>query len=129
MVQWGMTTTEDFMAALQQAESTGDTGPLVALHADGVTLRNLTERVWEGVEGARDFWATYLGNFSEIRSEFTGHQEAGGLGVMEWTAKGALKDGRPVEYCGVSLIEVADVRVQAFRTYYDSAAFVVPAEA
>ncbi len=47
---------------------------------------------------------------------------------MEWTATGALKDGRPLEYRGVSLIEVAGGRVQAFRTYYDSAAFVVPAE-
>ncbi|MFC6591643.1 nuclear transport factor 2 family protein [Deinococcus lacus] len=121
-----MTTTQDFMQALQQAESTGDPSALVALHAPDVTLRNLTEKTWEGQEGAQEFWATYLGNFAQIRSEFTRSQEEAGLGVMEWTASGELSDGQPISYRGVSLIEVAGGQVKAFRTYYDSAAFVQP---
>ncbi|RJF71307.1 nuclear transport factor 2 family protein [Deinococcus cavernae] len=121
-----MTTTEEFMAALTQAETTGETRPLVALHAEGVTLRNLTERTWQGRDGAEDFWRTYLGNFEDIRSTFTRSHEADGLGVMEWEARGHVKGGHEVNYRGVSLIEVEGGQVQAFRTYYDSAAFVVP---
>ena len=124
-----MTITEDFMAALQTAEQSGDTGPLVELHAPEVTVRNLTDKTWEGQDGAREFWQTYLGNFDQIRSEFTAHREADGLGVMEWVAKGKVKGGRDISYRGVSLIEIEDGKVKAFRTYYDSAAFVVPATA
>ncbi|GAA5440839.1 nuclear transport factor 2 family protein [Deinococcus caeni] len=121
----GQSTTQAFMAALQQAEATGDVTALLALHAPDVTLRNLTQQTWEGEAGARAFWETYLGNFEEIRSEFTRTHEAGGLGVMEWTASGQLRGGHPVEYRGVSLIELSGGQVAAFRTYYDSAAFVV----
>ena len=121
-----MTTTEQFMQALQQAESTGNVDALVALHAQDATLRNLTERTWEGQDGARDFWQTYLGNFARIRSQFTRSQEQDGLGVMEWTAEGELKGGQPIAYRGVSLIDVDGSHVKAFRTYYDSAAFVQP---
>ncbi len=45
---------------------------------------------------------------------------------MEWVASGQLKGGQPTEYRGVSLIEHDGQAVTAFRTYYDSAAFVVP---
>ncbi|AAF11365.1 nuclear transport factor 2 family protein [Deinococcus radiodurans] len=121
-----MTTTEQFMQALQQAESTGNVDALVALHAPDATLRNLTDRTWQGTDGARDFWQTYLGNFERIHSEFTHSQEQSGLGVMEWTAEGELKGGQPISYRGVSLIDVDGNQVKAFRTYYDSASFVQP---
>ncbi len=128
MVCWGMSTTEEFMAALQQAESSHDPAPLVALHAAEVTLQNLTQKTWQGTDGAQAFWSAYLSDFETIHSEFTHHSEHGGLGVMEWTATGQLKGGRPIEYRGVSLIEIKDGKVSAFRTYYDSAAFVTPAQ-
>ncbi|MFC4426354.1 nuclear transport factor 2 family protein [Deinococcus navajonensis] len=121
-----MTTTDDFMQALQQAEQSGDVEALVALHAEDVTLRNLTAQTWEGRDGARAFWQAYLGNFERIRSEFTRSHESDGLGVMEWEATGQLKGGHDLAYRGVSLIDVADGQVKAFRTYYDSAAFVSP---
>lgn len=124
-----MTITEEFMAALQTAEQSGDTGPLVGLHAPDVTVRNLTDKTWEGQDGAGEFWQTYLGNFDDIRSEFSNHREADGLGVMEWTATGHLKGGREIQYRGTSLIDIEGGKVKAFRTYYDSAAFVVPATA
>ena len=120
-----MTLTEDFARALQAAEQSGDVSGLVALHAQDVTLRNLTQETWAGVEGARAFWEAYLGNFEEIRSEFSRVQEEGGLGVLEWTASGRLPGGRELSYRGVSLLDVQGGRVAAFRTYYDSAAFVV----
>ena len=123
-----MTITDDFMAALSTAESSGDVSGLLALHADTVTLRNLSDREWSGLEGAREFWEAYLGNFDDIGSEFTESHEAAGMGVMEWVGTGHLKGGREISYPGVSIIEIADGKVQAFRTYYDSAAFVGPAD-
>lgn len=120
------TLTETFMHALQQAEQSGDPSDLVALHGEAVTLRNLTTQDWSGVDGARDFWHTYLGNFQSIRSEFTHHTDDGRVGVMEWEATGQLQGGHDIAYRGVSVIEHDGQKVQAFRTYYDSAAFVKP---
>lgn len=120
-----MTLTDEFAKALQTAEQSGDVSWLLALHADDVTLRNLTQQTWEGAEGARAFWEAYLGSFEEVRSEFTRVQEEGGLGVLEWTASGRLPGGREISYRGVSLLDVQGGKVSAFRTYYDSAAFVV----
>lgn len=123
-----MTTTEDFMAALHNAESSKDPAELVALHAGDVTLHNLTQKTWTGMDGAKEFWDRYLGDFAEIHSEFTHHHESGGLGVMEWNATGKLNNGDDISYQGVSIIEIVDGKVGAFRTYYDSAAFVNPAQ-
>ncbi len=123
------TLTQTFMQALQTTEQSGDTAPLVALFAEGATLRNLTTQTWEGVDGARAFWDAYLGNFDGIRSEFSHHADDGHTGVMEWDATGALKGGQPIEYRGVSIIEHDGQKVQAFRTYYDSAAFIKPESA
>lgn len=129
VVQWGMSITDDFMAALTKAETSGDVSGLLALHAETVTLQNLSEQTWEGLDGARAFWEAYLGNFDDIRSEFMESHEAAGMGVMEWVASGHLKGGHDVSYRGVSLIEVKDGKVTAFRSYYDSAAFVGPVAA
>ncbi len=115
------------MDALQQAEQSGDPAPLVALYADDSSSQNLTEEVYRGVDGARDFWQRYLNNFASIRSEFSHSTSSEDTGVMEWEATGQLKDGGDIRYRGVSLIEVKGGRVTAFRTYYDSAAFVRPA--
>lgn len=114
------------MAALQTAENTGDVAPLVALHGEGVTLRNLSDQTWAGIDGAHSFWETYLGNFETIRSEFFHHAELGEVGQMEWNATGKLKNGHDIEYRGISVIEIGGGKVTAFRTYYDSAAFVNP---
>ena len=118
--------TETFMQALQQTEQSGDPSGLVELFADGSTLQNLTTRTWEGKEGAGQFWQTYLDNFASIRSEFSQNADTGSYGVMEWTGKGELKNGQPIEYRGVSIIEHDGQQVSAFRTYYDSAAFLAP---
>lgn len=90
-------------------------------------MRNLTTQTWTGVDGAREFWSAYLANFRRIRSEFTHHTDDGHTGVMEWEATGQLGDGTDIAYRGISVIEHDGQSVHAFRTYYDSAAFVKPA--
>lgn len=116
--------TQSFMAALQETERSKDPAPLVALFAADAALSNLTARTWQGLDGAREFWEAYLHNFEQIRSDFTHHSDDGHTGVMEWKADGQLPGGHPISYRGVSVIEYDGGLVQAFRTYYDSAAFV-----
>jgi hypothetical protein len=120
------TLTQTFMRALQTAEQTRDTAPLVALFSEGATLRNLTSKTWEGLGGAAEFWETYLNTFSSIHSEFSHHADTGQTGLMEWDARGQLAGGHDIDYRGVSVIEHDGQKVQAFRTYYDSAAFIRP---
>ena len=124
----GMATlTETFMQALRTTEDSRDPAPLAALFADDASLRNLTTQTWTGQGGANDFWSAYLANFQRIRSEFTHHTDDGKTGLMEWEATGQLSDGTDIAYRGVSVIEHDGAHVHAFRTYYDSAAFVKPA--
>lgn len=121
------TLTEQFMQALRTTEDSRDPTPLVELFAEGCTLRNMTTQEWSGLDGARDFWTRYLENFGTIHSEFFHHADDGHTGLMEWEATGQLTGGHDIAYRGSSVIEHDGQKVQAFRTYYDSAAFVKPA--
>ena len=116
---------DDFMHALQETERVGDAGPVVAMFAEDGEALNLgrTEPV-RGREGVRRFWEEYLSSFREIRSEFTRVIEGEQGVVLEWVSRGALPDGQPVEYRGVSILEPAEGPVRRFRTYYDSAVFL-----
>lgn len=116
--------TNRFMQALQEAESRKDPTPLVELYAEDSSTENLALPPMTGKEGAHEFWKRYLDVFQDIRSEFFAQADSDTTGVMEWTARGTLKDGKPIQYKGVSIIEVEGGQVKKFRTYYDSAAFV-----
>src|SRR3954462_5675531 len=115
------------MEALQEAERTGEAGPLVALFADEVELSKLAAPAPDrGREGAGRFWRAYLGDFEHIRSTFTRVIEGAGAAALEWVSEGAVPGGRAIRYAGVSLVQIEGDRVRRFRTYYDSAAFVSP---
>jgi ketosteroid isomerase-like protein len=116
---------DNFMRSLQEAERTGRLEPLVDLFHDDAEALNLgrTEPA-QGREEVRDFWRTYLSAFREIRSEFTNIIEGDGGAVLEWISRGALPNGEPVEYRGVSVLETDGEKVRKFRTYYDSAVFL-----
>jgi ketosteroid isomerase-like protein len=117
---------ERFMDALQNSEESGDVGPLVEQFSDQSVLSRLSEmEEWNGSEGAREFWQDYLSAFDEIRSNFLNVVEQDNSVVLEWESRGRLPNGHPISYRGVSILEFLDDRVQNFRTYYDSAAFVL----
>lgn len=122
-----------FMGALQQAEASGDTTPLVSLFDDSSELENPARSVTRrGRDGAEQFWREYLSAFGSVRSEFTRVHETAGSAALEWKSEGTLPSGEPVSYRGVSLIEFAKGdggphhprRVHRFCTYYDSATFL-----
>jgi ketosteroid isomerase-like protein len=118
---------ERFVRTLQQAEQSRDIEPLVELFTEDAELdKPAGPEPERGRDGARRFWESYLRAFGRIRSEFARIVESDTLAVLEWTSDGVLPDGRPLQYDGVSILELADGRVKRFRTYYDSAAFVQP---
>lgn len=114
-----------FMDALQQIERSGDVSPLVAMFTDDATLAGIVDhRTHEGTAGAEKFWTEYLSAFEEVHSTFGHVADGDGVTVLEWTSKGSLKAGRPIEYRGCSILELEGEKVKRFRTYYDSAAFL-----
>ncbi|MBX9583003.1 MAG: nuclear transport factor 2 family protein [Gemmataceae bacterium] len=118
---------ERFAAALQESEARKDPGPVAGLFGDDAELSNLAHAgPRRGADGARQFWQDYLDAFGTIRSEFSSIKQADGWAVLEWTSTGTLPAGKPVEYRGVSVLEVAGDKVSRFRTYYDTAALVTP---
>lgn len=120
-------TADRFMRTLQQAEQTKDVEPLVRLFADDAELSapGAAGRAERGREGARRFWREYLTAFAEVRSAFTSVHADGDFAALEWESAGTLSGSdEPLKYRGVSLLEFRGDEVRAFRTYYDSAAFL-----
>ena len=116
---------DTFMSALQQVELSHNVEPLVGLFADDAELRSPAREVTKtGPEGARQFWREYLSAFHDVRSEFTKVSEGDDFAILEWTGSGTLPNGEPIRYPGVSVLEFRDGKVNRFRTYYDSAAFL-----
>jgi ketosteroid isomerase-like protein len=116
---------ERFMQTLQQVEETQDSEPLVSLFAEDAELSNLAmAEPLRGQAGARQFWQKYLSVFDRIHSHFTQVTEGSDTAVLEWVSEGTLSSGEPIRYLGVSIVEVQQGKVQRFRTYYDSAAFL-----
>jgi len=115
---------ENFISALQRFEATAELEPLLALFHDDAEALNLgrTEpaRGYDEIEG---FWRDYRAMFRGVRSEFTHVIEEGGGGgaVLEWVSRGALANGEPVAYKGVTVLETDAGRICRCRTYYDSA--------
>jgi ketosteroid isomerase-like protein len=114
---------ERFVRTLRDAEQSRDPTRLAELFTDDAELSNLTQdEPRRGKAGARQFWAEYLHSFGKVRSQFGKVVEADGAAVLEWEAEASLRDGPPVRYRGVSILETAGDRVKRFRTYYDTAA-------
>lgn len=118
-------TVEIFMQRLQEVEQTSEVEPLVELFTEDAELLNLARsQPLQGQDGAHLFWQDYLSVFKHIRSNFTNVVEGNSTAILEWTSEGALSTGEPLRYRGISVIEINNGKVQRFRTYYDSAAFL-----
>ena len=109
-----------FAAALDTLEQDGDVDAMVALYADDAQIGNvLTRGAFSGPEGARDFWQEYRGTFRDLHSTYRSKSADGPVAVLEWQSTGHLADGTPVDYDGVSVLEVADGRVTRFTAYFN----------
>lgn len=110
-----------FKDALQRSEAERDAGHVAELFVEGAPLSNLGG---DQINNAAEFWGKYLDQFREIRSEFTSEISSERGAALEWQSRGDSKDGKSIEYRGVSLIEFHGDKLTSFRAYYDSAAFV-----
>lgn len=116
---------QTFMDALKQVEREGEVAPLVALFSDDATLERMTHKSYQGRGETEAFWREYLEPFGEIATEFFNVTENGDTVVLEWKSEGTLRGGKSVAYRGVSSFDVEGNKVTSFRTYYDSAAFLI----
>ncbi len=118
--------TKKFVTALGELHRADDVEPLVALFGDGATLNKagMPPHGQSGKDGARTFWEQYRRVFGEIESTFHHVVTGDGIAFLEWTSNGTLTNGSEFGYDGVSVLESSGEEIEAFRTFYDTAAFL-----
>jgi ketosteroid isomerase-like protein len=117
--------TERFVTALRELHQNREVEPLVDLFADDATLNKAgIPHGQSGKDGARAFWEEYREVFDDIDATFTHTVTDDGLAYLEWRSEGTLRDGTDFCYDGVSVLESRNEEIGAFRTYYDTAAFL-----
>ncbi|UMG92124.1 nuclear transport factor 2 family protein [Nocardioides sp. TF02-7] len=104
--------------------------PLLGLFADDAELlRPEVAARGSSTSDPAAYWQAYLDQFDEISTDFDTVREAPRAAWLEWHSTGRLSTGRDVSYSGVSLLDLDDDgRVTRFATYYDTAAFLEPAD-
>lgn len=115
-----------FMSALRRCEDERNPELLARLFTDDARLENMAIEI-PGMEltPPREFWQRYLNSFQEIRSHFENVVRSEGTIVLEWVSQGTLRNGRAVNYKGLSILELEpndEERIRSFRTYYDNEA-------
>jgi ketosteroid isomerase-like protein len=117
-----------FATALQTFEKDGDASSFAKLFAaDAVTQRFDARGERRGE--VEQFWQEYRGQFDKISTTFYAVVEGGDRFALEWTSEGTLTDGRPLQYRGVTVIDLDGDKITTLRTYYDSAQFAaMPAD-
>lgn len=106
-----------FIAALNELEQSGDVRKIAGLFAEDARISNPL-MMETGRQGAARFWSAYRSAFGRIASSFTSILEQDGRICLEWTSSGEI-EGKAVAYEGVSLLEVGEGGISAFRTYFD----------
>lgn len=117
--------TKQFVSALEDLHRDRNVGPLVELFSDDATLDKAgMPHGQHGKDGARTFWEQYRNVFDELEATFQHTLTDDGIAYLEWTSQGTLTDGSNFSYSGVSVLESNGDSINAFRTYYDTAAFL-----
>jgi ketosteroid isomerase-like protein len=117
--------TKDFTTALDELHRDRNVEPLVELFSDDAVLNKAgMPHGQHGKDGARTFWQQYRDVFDQIDASFSHTVYADDIAYLEWTSRGTLADGAEFSYDGVSVLEAHGDTIGAFRTYYDTAAFL-----
>ena len=112
-----------FIDARAQLEEGREVEPLIALYGDDADVGNINApEQFHGQDGARHFWTEYRGTFDTMKSEFRNVIATPERIALEWTTRGTSVEGKPIEYDGVSILEVADDKVSRFRAYFNPSA-------
>src|ERR671914_1032771 len=98
---------DGFVEALRKLEEEGDVEALVEIHTEDCEVGNVSVReTFRGHEGLREFWTSYRKTFGEVRSTFRNVFATEDRAALEWTTEGTARDGTPLRYEGVSLLEI-----------------------
>ena len=117
-----------FATALQKFEQDSDAAALARQFSDDAVTQRFDAR-GERRGQVEQFWTEYREQFHELSTTFYDVVEGEDRFALEWTSTGTLKDDRPIEYRGVTVIDLQGDSIVRLRTYYDSAAFtMIPAD-
>ncbi|WP_404371507.1 nuclear transport factor 2 family protein [Kytococcus sedentarius] len=81
------TRSDKFAQALQQLEQ-GDSEELLSMFSSEARLQRPEQDRQGAEEDAETFWEQYLGQFSEVATEFERIVEAEDEGILEWRSAG-----------------------------------------
>jgi len=97
-----------------------DLDAIVAVFADDAAVGNVVAgEMFQGRDGARNFWREYRSMFDDMRSEFRTRTIQDDRAVLEWETHGTLARGGKAAYRGVSVLEVDGDRVRRFTAYFN----------
>lgn len=114
--------TQAFITALRRLEIEGELDDLVALYRDDAKVGNvLEERPLEGRNGARSFWTMYRNTFRRANSTFRAVVVGDGTAALEWSCKATVREGQPVSYDGVTILDFQDGAIARSWAYFDGA--------
>lgn len=118
-----------FATGLQTFEKDGDAAAFAALFADDAVTQRFDARGERHGE-VEQFWQEYHAQFQTISTTFYDVVEGDDRFALEWTSDATLTDGRPLQYRGVTVIDLDGEKITKLSTYYDSAQFAaIPAKA
>ncbi len=116
-----------FAAGLHDLDKDGDAAAFAALFADDAVTQRFDARGERRGE-VEQFWTEYRAQFQSITTTFYDVVEGGDRFALEWTSDATLSDGRPIQYRGVTVIDLDGDKITKLSTYYDSAQFAaIPA--
>ena len=114
---------EKFIGALHTLERDRDVEPLAALYAEDASVGNvLRPDRFYGPAGARQFWSEYRGTFDRAESAFRNVIVADNRAALEWTTKGTSFDGKPLQYEGVTILELGGGQITRSSAYFNPTA-------
>ena len=116
-----------FAAGLHDLDKSGDAAAFASQFADDAVTQRFDARGERRGE-VEQFWTEYHAQFQSITTTFYNVVEGGDRFALEWTSDATLADGRPIQYRGVTVIDLDGDTITKLSTYYDSAQFAaIPA--
>jgi ketosteroid isomerase-like protein len=116
---------KSFADGLRRFEQDSDAAVFAELFANDATTRRLDARGERRGE-VEQFWREYRDQFTEVRTTFFNVVEGSDEFALEWTSEATLRNGRPIEYRGVTVVGYDNDLITRLGTYYDSAVFAAP---
>jgi len=114
---------QTFVEALRTLETAKDVEPLVALYAEEAAIGNvIAPDLFHGPEGARQFWTEYRGTFDKVESQFRNMIATEGRAALEWATQGSSFEGSPLQYTGVTILEITSGKITRSSAYFDPGA-------